>query len=390
MKTTYPPTFSRRAVSLIFAINGFLYTNWAARIPRLQEMYGLSEGQISMILLAHGIGALLIMPLTGKLIARTGSRVLTMVMLLLFCSLTMFIPSFPSIWGIGTVLFLVGASAGSLDIAMNAQASLIEQDYGRPIMSSFHAIFSAGMMLGASSAGLFTQCGVSVQWHLVIVVTLAISLALFAIRYLVYDQPETQSTADQTATTSIWQRPRVLVLGIIAFCCMLGEGSMTDWTALYLEKVSMGSPDWSAFGVTAFAAAMMIGRFLGDEARQRLGDSLLMKTGAILAATGLVVALVFPSILPGILGFFLVGLGLSTIVPIAYSVAGNLPGLAPGVGISMVTSIGYAGFLVGPAMIGLLAEWQGLRFGMTFVLLLFVVMLLLNFSRYLRTESVAE
>ncbi|MEL7221227.1 MAG: MFS transporter [Bacteroidota bacterium] len=370
---------SRWAVATIFAINGFLYANWVARIPRLQELYELDHGTLGLVLLAGSIGALIAMPLTGKVIVRAGSDKITRFMLLFFCVITACIPLLPSIYGLGAVLFFMGASTGALDVAMNAQAVVIEQRLNKPIMSSFHAIFSAGMMLGAGSGALFNYLETQLQWHLLLVSILSILLALYVVRFLIKEVRNPESSA-ATASQNIFAHPTLLLLGLIAFCCMLGEGAMADWTTNYLEKVSNGGRYWSPFGLVAFSTSMMIGRFLGDAARQKMRDSRLLKISAVIATLGMVIAVVWPIITTGIIGFFLVGLGLAVIVPIAYSRAGSLPGLSPGVGISMVTTIGYAGFLVGPPVIGFVSDWQGLRVGMGFVLLLFVLMLLLNFA----------
>jgi predicted MFS family arabinose efflux permease len=379
---------SRAAIALIFAVNGFLYANWVARLPRLQEIYNLDHGQLGLVLLASSIGALVAMPLTGKVIVKTGSHRITTVMLFLFCLFIPLIPVTPNIYTLWIVLFAIGATSGSLDVAMNAQAVLVEQQLRKPIMSSFHAIFSAGMMLGAGSGALFTYFEVSFFLHLLIVMAISLLVASRVRHFLIPDLRKVGQEQEDQPSQNILLHPALLSLGLIAFCCMLGEGAMADWTTIYLEKVSLADRDWSPLGLVAFSTAMMIGRFLGDGARQRLGDSRLVQGSAIVAITGLSLALVWPVIWTGILGFFLVGIGLATIVPIAYSTAGNISGLSPGVGISMVTSIGYAGFLVGPPVIGLLSDWQGLRFGMAFVLFLFVAMLVLNILAVRRQRKV--
>lgn len=369
---------SRTAVSLIFAINGFLYANWVARLPRLQELYKLDHGELGLVLLAGSIGALVAMPLTGRVIVRAGSDRITLVMLLLFCLCVPFIPLTPNVYTLGIVLFAIGAASGSLDVAMNAQAVLVERGLGKPVMSSFHAIFSAGMMLGAGCGALFTTLGIGLFTHLCVVVVVSLCVVAWARQFLIVETRKVPTPEEEHQQESILLRPELLLLGLIAFCCMLGEGAMADWTTIYLEKVSLADRDWAAVGLVAFSTAMMVMRFLGDGARQRLGDNRLLQYSAIVAIIGMTLALTWPNVWTGVSGFFLVGIGLAVIVPIAYSTAGSLPGLSPGVGISMVTSIGYAGFLVGPPVIGFISDWQGLRIGMGFVLLLFVLMLILN------------
>jgi fucose permease len=216
---------------------------------------------------------------------------------------------------------------------------------------------------------------------------LSIIVAIYVVRFLIKEVRDTEEEVESSGQ-NILAHPALLLLGLIAFCCMLGEGAMADWTTNYLEKVSNGGRYWSPLGLVAFSTAMMTGRFMGDSARQKIGDNLLLKISAVIATCGMILAVAWPVIIAGIIGFFLVGLGLAVIVPIAYSTAGSLPGLSPGVGISMVTTIGYAGFLVGPPVIGFISDWQGLRVGMGFVLFLFVLMLLLNFWRMPRAKEV--
>lgn len=377
---------SRVAISIIFAINGFLYANWVARLPRLQEAYGLDHGELGLVLLASSIGALIAMPLTGKVIVQAGSHRITLVTLLLFILLIPLIPATPNQYTLAFILFLIGASSGSLDVAMNAQAVLVEQALHKPVMSSFHAIFSAGMMLGAGSGAVFNRLEIDLLPHLITVSVVSLFGIAYVRSFLIPDH-RNKSEEESTQSTNILLRPELLILGLIAFCCMLGEGAMADWTTNYLEKVSNGGRYWSPLGLVAFSTAMMIGRFLGDGARVRLGDARLLQAGSIISVLGMSLALLWPVIWTGILGFFLVGIGLATIVPIAYSTAGSLPDLSPGVGISMVTTIGYAGFLVGPPAIGFISDWLDLRWGMSFVLFLFLLMLALNWLAIRRQKA---
>ena len=170
----------------------------------------------------------------------------------------------------------------------------------------------------------------------------------------------------------------LLGMGLIAFCCMLGEGAMADWSTNYLEKVAMAAPATAPLGLAAFSMAMMLARFAGDGARARWGDGRLLIAGSVLSVVGLSLVLTILEPIVIILACALVGLGLSVIVPIAYSTAGNMPGIEPGVGISMVTTVGYSGFLFGPPIIGFLADGIGLRLALLFVLILFLIMLFLS------------
>ena len=389
---------ARLAVSLIFAVNGFLYASWTSRIPRLQELYQIDNSQLAFVLLSMSIGALIAMPLTGLIIVKLGSRKLTTVMVFAFALLIPLLAFMPAYAVLPAVGVLIGMSTGSLDIAMNAQAIVIEDGLKKPIMSSFHAIFSMGMLVGAATASIFIGFGADVMTHLPAVSAIALLVAFWCVRQLLEDNPQANGTED--APTSGFRFHRVVVLlGLAALCCMMGEGSMTDWTTVYMLRIA-GSPEqWAPIGQAAFSGAMMTGRLGGDWARAKFGSLTLIRNGSILALSGLTIALFFPFPVTAFIGFLLVGIGLSNIVPIAYSISGKIPGVAPSVGISSVTTIGYSGFLFGPPVIGFISDWhneailhgidpmawwmngswRGLQFGLGFIWLLFVILVIIAF-----------
>ncbi len=367
---------ARLAVAITFFNNGFLYANWVSRLPRIQEIYGFDNGQLGMVLLAVAVGALFAMPFTGWIISKEGTQRIITIGAIFFCLVVPFIPMMPGAVALFGLFFCMGATTGILDVTMNAQAVLVEGAYRRPIMASFHAIFSAGMMVGAGSGALFTALNSPLWLHLVIVSTFCLVLLIWANRHLMPDPEKEPTVGDGPAFR--WPTRALVGIGFIAFCCMLGEGAMADWSTNYMRKVAMADKSLAPMGLAAFSLAMMLCRFLGDRLRMALGDTLLLTTTSITAFLGILLVIAVPYPVPVIIGLFIVGMGLSTIVPIVYSQAGAMPGLPSGVGISMVTTIGYSGFLFGPPLIGFLADWQNLRFAMGLVLVLFVVMTLLS------------
>ncbi len=379
----FNPRYSRLAVTLVFSLNGFMYANWVSRLPRLQEQFGLNHGQLGSALLAISLGALLSMPLTGWAIVRAGSRRLTTLTAFLICCITPAIPWMPAYGALLALFFALGLTVGALDVSMNAQAVVVERRLGKPIMTSFHAWFSAGMMLGAGSGALFNRLEWPMTQHLLLMAAFLAPVAAWASRHLERDDVAASGPADPAEASGARRRytPQLVALGLIAFCCMLAEGAMADWTANYLEKVAQAGRYWAPIGLAAFTGAMTVGRFMGDRLRLLLGDERLLRAGSITALAGLGLALAWPTVATGVAGFFGVGLGLSSIVPIAYSTAGKTPGVPPGVGISAVTSIGYAGFLLGPPVIGWIGDWQGLRLGLAFVWLLLLVMVALTWKQ---------
>lgn len=362
---------NRLAVNILFGVNGFLFANYISRIPRIQATYGLDNGGIGLLLLAAAVGALLAMPFTGWLIVGNGSRRISAVSGLLFCAIVPFIGFMPDAWTLGALFFFMGLSTGTMDVAMNAQAVLVEEGCRRPIMSFFHAIFSAGMMLGAGSGALFTRFEASLAIHLSVVAAFGLILVGWAVFHLVPDGRHPESEEQ-----SFFRLPDASLVGIgfIAFCSMLGEGAMADWSTNYMLRIAEADPAFAPMGLAAFSLAMMVARFLGDAVRARLGDRTLLIRSSLIATGGLSLVLLFPIPAVALTGFLLVGLGLSVVIPIAYSTAGKAPGLPPGAGIGMVATIGYSGFLFGPPIIGFLADWQDLRIALVFTLLLFVWM----------------
>jgi MFS family permease len=370
---------NRLAVKVAFFINGFIFANWVSRLPRIQEHYHADNGTIGLVLLALSCGAVLAMPFTGWIIIKNGSRKITLFSLIMYCALVPLIPLLPHLAGLAILYFIIGTVTGMLDVAMNAQAVMVEQQYKKPIMTSFHALFSIGMALGAWCGALFADLEISLSYHFTIVVGLSLLATLWASRNLIQDSPHPSAQHDGP----LFQLPNasLISVGIIAFCCMMGEGAMSEWSVNYMENITLASKSLAPISLSAFATAMTIGRIFGDRIRMKLGDKNLIILGGIIATIGLSMALIFPLPYVAIAGFFFVGLGLSSIVPIAYSIAGSTKDLPPGVGLAMVTTVGYSGFLFGPPIIGIIADWQSLRLALGVVAILFVAMTILS-ARY--------
>lgn len=373
-----PGHHPRIAVNIIFFVNGFMHANLAARFPRIQEIFSLDNGTLGLLLLSTSIGAVLAMPFTGWLIIRNGSRKIAIASVFLYCMFFPLITYMPGLTGLIPLFFIMGVTAGMLDVSMNSQAVMVEKSKGKPIMTSFHALFSIGMAIGAVCGALFAKWGVAFFAHMISITVASMLASAFARYHLIHDKPE---GAQAEGPAFRLPNAAMISIGIIAFCSMLGEGAMADWSANYMKNIVGASEATAALGLSAFAAAMTVGRLLGDGGRARYGDKKLMVVCGLIATVGLSFSLFFPAPIPVMIGFFLVGIGLSVIVPIAYSIAGNSSSVSPGVGLAMVTTVGYTGFLFGPPLIGFLADWQTLRMALVLVVLLFVVMTWLS-NRY--------
>lgn len=369
---------ARLSVKILFFLNGFIHANYFSRLPRIQEHFAVDNGTLGFVLLSASVGALVAMPFTGWMIIRNGSRRVTIFAGYFYCIMVPFIPVVPNVASLVTLFFVIGISTGMLDVAMNAQAVMVEQQLKKPIMTSFHAFFSVGMMLGALCGSLFSELGTSLFIHFLSITLMSVAVVFVARYYLIYDKPLKRD--DDTPAFRLPNAAMVSV-GVIAFCCMLGEGAMADWSTNYMENIAHASQALAPLGLSAFALAMTIGRILGDQARVKFGDRMLMITCGIIAFGGLTLAITFVHPVAVITGFFIVGIGLSVIVPIAYSIAGNAKDLPPGVGLAMVTTVGYSGFLFGPPIIGFLADIFTLRYALVLVLILFALLTWLS-ARY--------
>jgi MFS family permease len=371
-------TTPRIAVKLIFFINGFVHANLAARFPKVQELFSIDNGILGFVLLATSVGAFIAMPFTGWLIMRNGSRRITIISVFVYCIVVPLIPIMPGLAGLVFIFFSMGLTAGMLDVSMNAQAVMVEQQHGKPIMTSFHALFSIGMVAGGGCGALFVKLNTTLFTHLSTVIGLSLLGAAWARYHLIHDKPK-----EKIAEGPAFRLPNAAMvsIGVIAFCCMLGEGAMADWSTNYMENIAHADKAMAPIGLSAFALAMTIGRLFGDSARIRFGDRNLMIGCDLISTIGLLLTLTFIHPYAVIAGLFVTGIGLSSIVPIAYSIAGNTKDLSPGVGLAMVTTVGYSGFLFGPPLIGLIADLHSLRISLGLVVILFVIMTILS-ARY--------
>jgi predicted MFS family arabinose efflux permease len=367
-----PPDAAARAARLatatVFFLDGVGVANWVVRIPAVQERLALGTAVLGGALLAMAVGALVAMPVAGRLVARLGSAPVTRAAAALF-ALTLALPGLaPSLPLLVAALLLTGAANGALGVAMNAQAVAVERQYerqtGRPIMSSFHALFSLGGLFGSATGGLVAAQGVAPGPHLTAVALVVLAAVLAVTPRML---PATADSVPNSAARARLTRP-LLTLGVLAFCVLFGEGAMADWTSVYLRDVAGAGPGLAAAGYAAFSLAMAALRAVGDALSLRLGAERLVRLAGLLATAGLAIAILVPHAPIAIVGFGLVGAGFSVVFPTVLTGAGRLPGSAPGAGIAAVSSCGYAGFLAGPPIIGLVSEALGLRGGLAVAL----------------------
>ena len=354
---------ARWSVSSVFFLTGLGTANWAVRIPAVQGALGLSEGRLGIALLGVSAGALVAMPVAGRLVARHGSRPITWGAAMLFALALMLPPTAPTFATLVVALVALGLANGLLDVAMNAQAAAVQQRYAPPIMGGIHAFYSLGGLAGAVIGGRIASAGIGAAPHLAGV---GLAVAIAACAATIGMLPAHTDAAPNRVRGII--RLRVLLpLGVLAFFVLFGEGAMMNWSAVYLRNVSRTGPGLAAAGFASFSLMMTAGRAIGDRLTSRLGASRLTRIGGAVAAAGITVALVTPQPLLVVLGFGAVGAGLSIIFPLVLAAAARTPGIVPGAAIAAVSMCGYSGLLAGPPLIGALSNAITLRGGLALV-----------------------
>jgi predicted MFS family arabinose efflux permease len=343
---------TRVAVAWIFFANGAGMASWVPHIPMVQATLGLGPSVLGLALLAMGVGALVGIPLSGRASARFGSRTVVRTTALLFFAALPLPLLAPTLAHLVVALFVLGAGNGALDVSMNAQAAAVERRWPRPIMSSFHAMWSAGGIAGAGTAALALGAGIEPARHLSVAAVVLLATTLPALLPLLPPAADTHGDDRRLA------RPTraVLGLGLVAFLALLAEGAVGDWSAVYLRHDLGTSDATAALGYAAFSLTMAVGRFLGDALVARLGDERVVRRFTGGAALGLGAALAIGHPWAALVGFATAGFGIANLIPIVFRAASRLRGVPPSEGIAAVGTFGYVGFLTGPPLIGLVAE----------------------------------
>ncbi len=343
-------------MALIFFVNGAGFASWVPHIPWFQRRYNLNESELGLTLLIIAIGAILAMPIAGGLVEKIGSKRVVVFTSVGFCILLALLPLMPNYWTTAIVLFLFGMVNGSMDVSMNAHGVLVEQKYRTAIMSSFHGLFSLGGLVGAGVASGLLALGFSPPQHMLLVLALLFITVLLILQHLLPPEIKPRSLEDNKPLLVIPSQPIVWFLAFLAFFILMVEGAMADWTAIHISGLPAATPALAALGFAAFSLTMASGRLLGDRIIRAIGRPVVVQWGSLIAAAGLLIVVLFQLPAGAIIGFGLVGIGLSNVIPIIFSSAGYANPDEPGRGIAAVTTMGYFGFLVGPPLIGFIAD----------------------------------
>lgn len=341
-----------------FLITGLAMSAWAPLIPFVKSRLAIGESTLGLLILCFGIGSLLAMPVTGLLVNRYGCRRVITTSLLLMCISLICLAISPGIPGMAINLLLFGMMLGGTDVAMNMQAVVVEKASGRSMMSGFHGFYSLGGIFGAVVMSALLWFGLS-PFHSLLSLT---AVLLLMLAYSAKDLlPKAESeTSGERDPFFVLPRGKVLLIGSLCFVAFLSEGAVLDWSAVFLNTLRGIDPVYAGLGFACFSVAMTIGRFTGDKIVNALGGTRVVLWGGLCAATGFLLVVFVPHSAAAFIGFTLVGVGASNIVPVLFTAAGNQDSMPMGLAISAVVSMGYAGLLAGPAVIGFIAELSSL------------------------------
>lgn len=348
----------RLAVSLFYFGQGLAFASWASRIPVIKEQLQLTEAQLGTILLALPIGQLITMPISGKLVGKYGSHRIMPIAAVVYLMVLCTIAYASNAWQLGGTLLLFGITGNLCNISVNTQGVLAERLYKKSIMSSFHGSWSIAGFTGAIIGLVSLNIDLSTQTHFYIIMGLMFINILLNRAYLVQDD----SNPSEKKSFSFKPDRLLISLGVIGFCSMATEGAMFDWSGVYFHDIVKVPEKWTTLGYASFMIMMALGRFMGDAVISRIGRKRTLQISGLLMFIGMMGAVIFPQLVLCTLAFMLVGLGVACNIPSVYSVAGKHKTISSGVALAMVSSVSYLGFLMGPPIIGYIAEVLNLRY----------------------------
>lgn len=361
-----PRSTMRLAVAAFYFCMGLCFASWASRIPDIKTTMHLSEAELGSLLLAIPMGQLLMMPISGRLVTKYGSRKTLSIAIFIYAIELTNIGWATQPWQLALALFVFGVVGNLSNISVNTQGVLAEKIYERPIMTSFHGAWSIAGFTGALVGLLMMNLKITPHIHFIIVMTFVFIVVLIARKYLI------TGTSAPAEKKKFFSKPDgiLLRLGIIAFCCMAAEGAMFDWSGVYFKEIVKAPASLIIVGYASFMIMMATGRFVGDRIIAKFGRKKTLQYSGIMVFTGLMISVLLPYFITATIGFLIVGFGVSSVVPTVYSTAARTAKIAPGMALAAVSSISFLGFLLGPPVIGYIAQLANLRYSFAVVALL--------------------
>jgi MFS family permease len=382
---------SKKATQAIFLVCGLAISSWAPMVPLAKERLGLNDAHLGYLLLMLGAGAIIMMPISGYLSQKYGTRIIILVSGLVAAISLPCLLIMPSPILMGVALFIFGSGVGTIDVAMNSHGIKVQNEYGKQIMSLLHGLFSVGGLCGSLGLGILIKFGLNP-------LAAAISIAVLLIVILIYNYGHLLSRSIEKSFTEVDAHsndqvkrkpgkvlnPSVIFLGLGCFVVFLSEGAILDWSALFLKENRNIDTEFSGLGYASFSIAMATMRLLGDNIVEKLGGKRVVIFGGMIAAAGIFLAVGTPWLATSLAGFILLGIGAANIVPVFFSEGGKIKGIDSAVAITVISTMGYAGQLAGPALLGFIAFHYSLNIALN---LLGILLLTVAISYLFRKEN---
>ncbi len=379
---------NRFSIAILFFLCGLNFASWATRIPDFKDSLHLSDAKLGSLLMGLPIGSMVSLPLAGWLLTIYRSKSICLFAILLYVLIMPLLGMIHSSYQLFIGLFAFGMAGDLLNIAMNTQVVDLELKMGKTIMSSFHAIFSIGLMLGALLGGFLIKIELSAFYHFSLISMINVLFVSVFQQHLLLNDPYKDSDKLSGHQNSLLKlNPFLIVLSLIAFCGMLCEGAMADWITIYFNEYVPQTNLPSTIGFSSFAFAMVLGRLLGDKISNQFGIRSVLFFSGLLISFGMIITLSIIQIYAMIIGCFITGIGISTIVPLIYSAAGKSKDVSPSIAIAGVSTISYVGFLFGPVVIGYLSDLFTLKYALFLLVILGVVASLISKISLIRLEK---
>lgn len=357
VQTRYEKRTIRWGVLSFFFVQGIGFASWASRIPDIKKSLALSDAGLGSVLFALPAGSFIGLPFSGFLVTRFGSKNVVTLAATLYALTLVAIGFSSSTWQLVISLLIFGTSGNLVNIAVNTQAIGVEELYQKSIMASFHGAWSLAGFTGAAIGGAMVSAHITPGYHATAIACLSVLIILIAQRFLL-----TTRTAGDNHPLFAFPDGPLLRLGVIGFCGMACEGAMFDWSGVYFQTIVMAPSALVTLGYIVFMCSMAAGRFTADWLVNHIGRKRMIQLSGLLITLGLSISIAFPFLIPATTGFLLVGFGVSSIVPLIYSAAGKSQTLSPGMALAAVSTISFFGFLLGPPVIGFVAEAANLRY----------------------------
>ncbi|HZY35320.1 MAG TPA: MFS transporter [Mucilaginibacter sp.] len=374
MDTTAKPAIARKtvlriAVGAMFFMAGLCFAGWASRIPDIQQKLGLNKAELGAVLFSLPVGLMISLPFAGWIITKIGSKRVVIGAMIADGIFLTCLALAQSTVELVIALICFGFAGNTMNISVNTQAVTAEGMHDKPIMASFHGLWSLAGFVGGAIGLVMTAFHVQPFYHFLLMLILLIPIVAIVSKYLNDDSgaPKMAETDKLPLRELLKLILPLLTLGGIAFCSMICEGSMFDWSVMYFKEVVKTAEKLQVMGFTAFMLTMALGRFFADSFSHRFGLKRTLQVSGAITVTGLTIAVLFPYLLTATLGFMLVGVGVSSVVPMVYSAAGKSKIMSAGLALTAVSTVGFAGFFVGPPVIGFIAKLVSLRASFIFV-----------------------